>query len=186
MLLRYVDDTFQTTFITTIGVDCRIKTIELNGKRIKLQIWDTAGQERLRSISTSYCRGAMGVFVVYDITLLGSFDHLTEWLRYIENHAPLDVEKVLIGNKCDCSEERSVSEEKGRMLAEQLNIPFLETSSKSCINIKEAFELIATLIYKKQSSSSKPSHSPDKPDKTDNIRLPEGESLVQKQNKCSC
>ena len=60
LLLRYANDSFSPTFITTIGIDFKIKTIELGGKVIKLQIWDTAGQERFRTITTSYFRGAQG------------------------------------------------------------------------------------------------------------------------------
>jgi small GTP-binding protein len=52
LLLRFSDDSFTPSFITTIGIDFKIRTIELDGKRIKLQIWDTAGQERFRTITT--------------------------------------------------------------------------------------------------------------------------------------
>mmetsp|Transcript_35696 Transcript_35696/g.93041 ORF Transcript_35696/g.93041 Transcript_35696/m.93041 type:complete len:99 (+) Transcript_35696:134-430(+) len=52
LLLRFSDDSFTTSFITTIGIDFKIRTIDLDGKRVKLQIWDTAGQERFRTICT--------------------------------------------------------------------------------------------------------------------------------------
>uniref|UniRef100_A0A673FYW0 small monomeric GTPase n=1 Tax=Sinocyclocheilus rhinocerous TaxID=307959 RepID=A0A673FYW0_9TELE len=61
VLFRFSDDAFNTTFISTIGIDFKIKTVELQGKKIKLQIWDTAGQERFHTITTSYYRGAMGI-----------------------------------------------------------------------------------------------------------------------------
>jgi len=61
------------SFITTIGIDFKIRTIELDGKRFKLQIWDTAGQERFRTITTAYYRGAMGILLVYDVTDEKSF-----------------------------------------------------------------------------------------------------------------
>ena len=64
---RFSDDAFNTTFISTIGIDFKIKTIELRGKKIKLQIWDTAGQERFHTITTSYYRGAMGNFYLFVI-----------------------------------------------------------------------------------------------------------------------
>ncbi|KAF6030687.1 RAB10 [Bugula neritina] len=73
LLFRFSDDAFNTTFISTIGIDFKIKTVDLGGKKIKLQIWDTAGQERFHTITTSYYRGAMGIILVYDITIK---DHL--------------------------------------------------------------------------------------------------------------
>jgi len=81
---RFSDDAFNTTFISTIGIDFKIKTIEMNGKKIKLQIWDTAGQERFHTITTSYYRGAMGIMLVYDITNAKSFDNIAKWLRNIQ------------------------------------------------------------------------------------------------------
>ncbi|KAL5130223.1 Ras-related protein RABE1a [Glycine soja] len=74
LLLRFSDGSFTTSFITTIGIDFKIRTIELDGKRIKLQIWDTAGQERFRTITTAYYRGAMGILLVYDVTDEASFN----------------------------------------------------------------------------------------------------------------
>ncbi|KAJ8538363.1 hypothetical protein K7X08_014903 [Anisodus acutangulus] len=76
LLLRFSDGSFTTSFITTIGIDFKIRTIELDGKRIKLQIWDTAGQERFRTITTAYYRGAMGILLVYDVTDESSFNRV--------------------------------------------------------------------------------------------------------------
>ena len=84
ILFRFSDDAFNNTFISTIGIDFKIKTIELRGKKIKLQIWDTAGQERFHTITTSYYRGAMGIMLVYDITNSKSFDNIAKWLRNIQ------------------------------------------------------------------------------------------------------
>lgn len=72
-LLRFSEDSFTPSFITTIGIDFKIRTIDLDGKRVKLQIWDTAGQERFRTITTAYYRGAMGILLVYDVTDERSF-----------------------------------------------------------------------------------------------------------------
>uniref|UniRef100_A0A7N9DFX5 small monomeric GTPase n=1 Tax=Macaca fascicularis TaxID=9541 RepID=A0A7N9DFX5_MACFA len=84
VLFRFSEDAFNSTFISTIGIDFKIRTIELDGKRIKLQIWDTAGQERFRTITTAYYRGAMGIMLVYDITNEKSFDNIRNWIRNIE------------------------------------------------------------------------------------------------------
>jgi Ras-related protein Rab-8A len=79
LLLRFSDDAFNTSFITTIGIDFKIRTVEIDNKRCKLQIWDTAGQERFRTITTAYYRGAMGILLVYDITDEQSFANIRNW-----------------------------------------------------------------------------------------------------------
>uniref|UniRef100_A0A3Q0RJ83 small monomeric GTPase n=1 Tax=Amphilophus citrinellus TaxID=61819 RepID=A0A3Q0RJ83_AMPCI len=84
VLFRFSEDAFNSTFISTIGIDFKIRTIELDGKKIKLQIWDTAGQERFRTITTAYYRGAMGIMLVYDITNEKSFENIKNWIRNIE------------------------------------------------------------------------------------------------------
>ena len=109
LLLGYSDNNFNNNFIPTIGIDFKIKTIELHGKKIKLQIWDTAGQERFISITTSYYRGAMGIMLVYDVTNSKSFDNISKWLRNIQEHSNPDVEKIILGNKCDMEDRRVVS-----------------------------------------------------------------------------
>ncbi|KPP68297.1 RAB8A, member RAS oncogene family,-like, partial [Scleropages formosus] len=113
VLFRFSEDAFNSTFISTIGIDFKIRTVELDGKKIKLQIWDTAGQERFRTITTAYYRGAMGIMLVYDITNEKSFDNIKNWIRNIEEHASADVEKMILGNKCDVNDKRQVSKERG-------------------------------------------------------------------------
>jgi Ras-related protein Rab-8A len=108
LLFRFSEDAFNNTFISTIGIDFKIRVVDLDGKRVKLQIWDTAGQERFRTITTAYYRGAMGILLVYDITSERSFENIKNWMRNIEDHASADVEKMIIGNKCDKNSERQV------------------------------------------------------------------------------
>uniref|UniRef100_A0A8D2N1U8 Ras-related protein SEC4 n=2 Tax=Passeriformes TaxID=9126 RepID=A0A8D2N1U8_ZONAL len=131
------------------GIDFKIRTIELDGKRIKLQIWDTAGQERFRTITTAYYRGAMGIMLVYDITNEKSFENIRNWVRNIEEHASPDVEKMILGNKCDANDKRQVSREQGEKLAASFGIKFMETSAKANINIENAFFTLARDIKAK-------------------------------------
>ena len=102
-------DLENSLFLHFSGIDFKIRTIELDGKKIKLQIWDTAGQERFRTITTAYYRGAMGIMLVYDITNEKSFDNIKNWIRNIEEHASADVEKMILGNKCDMNDRRQVN-----------------------------------------------------------------------------
>ncbi|CAN6929924.1 unnamed protein product [Brassica oleracea var. botrytis] len=140
LLLRFSDGSFTTSFITTIGIDFKIRTIELDGKRIKLQIWDTAGQERFRTITTAYYRGAMGILLVYDVTDESSFNNIRNWIRNIEQHASDNVNKILVGNKADMDEsKRAVPTSKGQALADEYGIKFFETSAKTNLNVEEVF-----------------------------------------------
>jgi Ras-related protein Rab-10 len=152
ILFRFSDDAFNTTFISTIGIDFKIKTIEEGGKKIKLQIWDTAGQERFHTITTSYYRGAMGILLVYDITNQKSFENISKWLRNIDEHANEDVEKIILGNKCDMEDSRVVPKEKGQAIAREHGISFMETSAKANINIEKAFHELAQSILSKQTT----------------------------------
>uniref|UniRef100_A0A1A7XG44 small monomeric GTPase n=1 Tax=Iconisemion striatum TaxID=60296 RepID=A0A1A7XG44_9TELE len=149
VLFRFSEDAFNSTFISTIGIDFKIRTIELDGKKIKLQIWDTAGQERFRTITTAYYRGAMGIMLVYDITNEKSFDNIKNWIRNIEEHASSDVEKMVLGNKCDINDKRQVSKERGEKLGLEYGIKFMETSAKSNINVENAFLTLARDIKTK-------------------------------------
>mmetsp|Transcript_53485 Transcript_53485/g.48094 ORF Transcript_53485/g.48094 Transcript_53485/m.48094 type:complete len:206 (+) Transcript_53485:108-725(+) len=146
LLLRFCDASFTQSFITTIGIDFKIKTVEINGQKVKLQIWDTAGQERFRTITTAYYRGAMGILLVYDITDETSFGNVKNWIRNIEQHASKSTVLLLVGNKCDLNDERLISYEQGQDLADEYNMKFFETSAKSDVNVQEAFLQIATDI----------------------------------------
>ncbi|MBW0490379.1 hypothetical protein O181_030094 [Austropuccinia psidii MF-1] len=143
LLLRFCDDAYTPSFITTIGIDFKIRTIEVDGKRIKLQIWDTAGQERFRTITTAYYRGAMGILLVYDVTDSKSFENIRTWHSNIDQHASEGVNKILIGNKSDAVDKKVIDESQGRELAAELGILFMETSAKANINVEEAFFSLA-------------------------------------------
>ncbi|KAF2729025.1 NCA2-domain-containing protein [Polyplosphaeria fusca] len=157
---RINEDSFTPSFITTIGIDFKIRTIELDGKRVKLQIWDTAGQERFRTITTAYYRGAMGILLVYDVTDERSFNNIRTWFSNVEQHATEGVNKILIGNKCDWEEKRAISTERGQALADELGIPFLEVSAKSNINVDKAFYSLATDIKKRLVDSARTDQGP--------------------------
>jgi len=149
LLLRFSDDSFTPSFITTIGIDFKIRTIELDGKRIKLQIWDTAGQERFRTITTAYYRGAMGILLVYDVTDEKSFGNIRNWIRNIEQHATESVNKMLIGNKCDMVDKKVIETARGKALADEYGIKFLETSAKTGAGVEDAFITLAKDIKKR-------------------------------------
>lgn len=105
--MRYSDDSFTSSFITTIGIDFKIKSILVDDSKVKLQIWDTAGQERFRTITTAYYRGAMGILLIYDVSDENSFVNVRNWMRQIDQNAAENVNRVLIGNKADVDTENA-------------------------------------------------------------------------------
>lgn len=114
---------------------------------MKAQIWDTAGQERYRAITSAYYRGAVGAFLVYDITKRQSFDNTQRWLRELRNHADANIVIMMAGNKSDLNHLRSVSEKDGQSMAETEGLSFLETSALEATNVEKAFQTILTEIY---------------------------------------
>ena len=148
LLLRFADDTFTESYISTIGVDFKIRTIELDNKMIKLQIWDTAGQERFRTITSSYYRGAQGIIVVYDVADKESYSNVKQWLHEIDRYASENVKKLLVGNKCDLVDKRQVTYEEAVEEAAHMGTTFLETSAKNKLNVEEAFIAMAKEIKK--------------------------------------
>ncbi|KQK08318.1 ras-related protein RIC1 [Brachypodium distachyon] len=179
LLLRFADDSYLESYISTIGVDFKIRTVEQDGKTIKLQIWDTAGQERFRTITSSYYRGAHGIIVVYDVTDQESFNNVKQWLNEIDRYASENVNKLLVGNKCDLAESRVVSYEAGKALADEIGIPFLETSAKDATNVEKAFMTMAAEI--KNRMASQPAANASKP-ATVQMR---GQPVAQQNGCCS-
>lgn len=149
LLLRFADDAFTDSYITTIGVDFRFKTIPVEKKTIKLQIWDTAGQERFRTITSAYYRGADGIILVYDICDQESFSHVDDWLSEVNRYVNENTCKILIGNKSDMTSDRQVSTEEATKKAENLGIALIECSAKDATNVEAAFQMMSSELIKK-------------------------------------
>ncbi|MGH0163390.1 UNVERIFIED_CONTAM: hypothetical protein FKN15_074410 [Acipenser sinensis] len=130
---------------STIGVDFTMKTMDIQGKRVKLQIWDTAGQERFRTITQSYYRSANGAIIAYDISKKGTFASVPRWIEDVKKYAGSNIVQLLIGNKSDLTELREVPFEEAQALASQFDVfDTVETSAKDCSNVEEAFAKVAS------------------------------------------
>ncbi|XP_040082225.1 ras-related protein Rab-15 isoform X3 [Oryx dammah] len=114
LLCRFTDNEFHSSHISTIGVDFKMKTIEVDGIKVRIQIWDTAGQERYQTITKQYYRRAQGIFLVYDISSERSYQHIMKWVSDVDEYAPEGVQKILIGNKADEEQKRQVGREQGQ------------------------------------------------------------------------
>jgi len=155
LLIRFTDDAFDEHIQSTIGVDFKVKHLELNNKRIKLTVWDTAGQERFRTLTSSYYRGAQGVVMVYDVTRRDSFDNLDHWLKEVKLYSPNNGEgvvKLLVGNKIDLSEgsngeyNRQVDRHEAEEWARNQGMLFLEASAKTKTGVQESFMEVVNKI----------------------------------------
>eukprot|EP00942_MAST-04A_sp_MAST-4A-sp1_P000550 g550.t1 len=140
LLIRFAEDSFSPELLSTVGIDYKIKTLEIKDKRVKMEIWDTAGQERFRTITTAYYRGATGIMLVYDVTSEKSFKQINEWLKLIDKHASENVVKILVANKCDVSgDKRVVSRERAQAQADEFGLKIMETSALSGLNVEDVF-----------------------------------------------
>lgn len=149
LLLRFTDDEFlgPEESAATIGVDYKIKSIVVAGKKYKLSIWDTAGQERFRTLTSSYYRGAHGVIVAYDVTQRSTFDSLSTWFSELETFSSSpDVVKIVVGNKVDKEFSRVVSTEEGQAFADSRGCLFVECSAKKGEGVSGAFDELVNKI----------------------------------------
>ncbi|KAJ8407004.1 hypothetical protein AAFF_G00292800 [Aldrovandia affinis] len=152
LMERFTDDTFCEACKSTVGVDFKIKTVELRGKKIRLQIWDTAGQERFNSITSAYYRGAKGIVLVYDITKQETFEDLPKWMKMIDKYASEEAELLLVGNKLDCETDRVITRQQGERFASRISgMRFCEASAKDNFNVDEIFLKLVNDILNKLS-----------------------------------
>ena len=152
LLIKYVRDSFEENHTPTLGVEFLSKIITTEKHRIQLQLWDTAGQELFRSVTRGYYRGSAGALLLFDLTNLDSFEHITQWLKDIKDLARPDVATLLLGNKLDIVEEepekRKVSRERAEKFAEENGMLYFETSAKTGEGILEAMNSCVAAIEK--------------------------------------
>lgn len=161
LIHRFAHRSFNPYFVSTIGVDYEVKTIDVDGKRVKMQLWDCAGNERFRTITTSYYRGAHAVMLVFDVNDESSLDSIPSWIREVQDHTnPNQPGKILlIGNKSDLHLQgntnpasKLIGDQKqvefqlpDRIveLLERVNGRFILTSAKNNLQVDAAFKQMA-------------------------------------------
>ena len=150
LIIKYIDNKFSNVYMSTIGFDLKHKQINLkDGTEAKIMIYDTAGQERFKSLAANYIKKANGILLVYDIADHSTFENIGVWMESITEEKGDKLPIVLVGNKADLTDERQVSNEEGKNLAENKGFHFYETSCKNGTNINECFLDLAELVYEK-------------------------------------
>lgn len=149
LLLRWSKNDFNPDSTPTIGVEFATKTLQIDGKLVKVHVWDTAGQEQFRALTTAYYRGAVGALIVYDITSASSFESLNHWIDEVRENTPSDITCLLIGNKSDLNDMRCVTTDEGIAYGKEKKMTFMETSAKDGFHTEEAFDtLIKSIVHK--------------------------------------
>ncbi|XP_070170477.1 ras-related protein Rab-27A [Polyergus mexicanus] len=158
-LYQYTDGTFNSRFVSTVGIDFKEKRViyqTANGRsqRVHLQLWDTAGQERFRSLTTAFYRDSMGFLLIFDLTNELSFLEVRNWLEQLRTHAYCDdPDIILCGNKSDLEDKRVISEHKARDLAERHGLVYLETSAATGQNVERAVEILLDRVMRRMEAT---------------------------------
>jgi len=147
ILSKYLKNNFDPDSKATVGVEFGTKNIEIDNKKIKVQIWDTAGQERYKSITSTYYKGAKGAFIVYDITRKSTFDNIDKWIGDLKNNGDENMIVYLVGNKSDLNDMREVRKDEAMTKSEKYNIAFSETSALYGDNIHKIFQDLMEKVY---------------------------------------
>nr|XP_054763102.1 ras-related protein Rab-22A-like [Lytechinus pictus] len=157
---RFQSDQFNERYQATIGATFTTKHITDGDREYTFFIWDTAGKERFRALAPLYYRGASAAILVYDITSKNSFDCIPYWISELKKHGPPDIIIVLVGNKCDCSDDvRQIPKRFSTSYATEKGIFFFETSAKTGENVEEILleigrRLPDNLVYIKTETTS--------------------------------
>ena len=177
LIKRYTKDQFGGVYLTTVGIDFQDKTIEIEDKKVKLQVWDTAGQERFRNVAKNYFQSSNGFLLVFDITDKESFQKLNDfWMDQLNMHAPKKAKSVLVGNKSDLAGQRQVSIEDAEEFAKGNNLKYYEVSAKEGTKVVELFFYLANEIYQ--------SHTYEENNYNKNITLKKEKSKKKDKKKC--
>jgi small GTP-binding protein len=155
LMNRYVDNVFEVNIMGTAGLDLKKKVVEINKEKVKVYIFDTAGQERFRTIAKNQYKKADAIIIIYDVTDRKSFECVNDWINSIKSDVDPVMERLLIGNKIDLVNERTVSQKEGNKIAEKYAMPFIETSAKESLNVEEAFIKVINNLYYKDKKNCK-------------------------------
>jgi len=150
LLHRYVEGKFSADTRMTIGVEFFLKETEINGNQCTLQLWDFGGQERFRFLLESYVLGAKGAMLMFDLTRMSSLENLEQWLNIVRKGDP-NLPVLFLGTKLDLADEIQVDDDYAQSFLNEYNlIDFLKISSKTGVNVSQAFNMLTQKILERQ------------------------------------
>ena len=155
IVTQYISHKFVQDSQPTIGVEMFNKDFQINEDKVSAQIWDTAGQEKYNALTSSYYKGAKGALVVYDITQESTFLKVEQFVKDLREKSDKNVYMILVGNKIDLEENRKVSKEEGKILADKLKMGFFEVSAKNGTGIEDLFKNLIDNVYEKNNREFK-------------------------------
>ena len=155
IVTQYISHKFVQDSQPTIGVEMFNKDFQINEDKVMAQIWDTAGQEKYNALTSSYYKGAKGALVVYDITQESTFLKVEQFVKDLREKSDKNVYMILVGNKIDLEENRKVSKEEGKILADKLKMGFFEVSAKNGTGIEDLFKNLIDNVYEKNNREFK-------------------------------
>lgn len=149
LIIRYLDDKFDESLLTTESTDIRIKKIEKDDKILYINIWDTIGQEKFRNMTENFIKGADGVILVCDVTNKKSYEELKNWVNYLNSNFNKDeIITILIENKIDLVQNREVLKKGLENYKKKYKFKIYSTSAKTGEGVQQAFDYLIKKIIK--------------------------------------
>lgn len=163
ILSQFVQETYDKNMPATVGAAFLTKIVTTESGPIRLQLWDTAGQEKYRSLAPMYYRSAAAALLVFDVTSKSSLENLKNWNQEICEKAPAGIQIFVVGNKIDAVDDRVVSSDAGRAMAQELGASYyFETSAKTGEGINNLFNKVAETDISHDQQIDKPVSKPTK------------------------
>ena len=153
LIIRLVNGSFVDFYDPTIEDAYRIARA-IDGVQCVFSILDTAGDDDYSALRDFYITKTSIFVVVYSVADRGSFDEMRSTIHHIRDLRKNDDPIILVGNKCDLEDERRVSTEEGRVLADEFGVSFIETSAKDNKNVEEIVQVVAGIACSNNNSNS--------------------------------
>jgi len=150
---RYLTGLFNAEYKITVGVDFHVKNLQIEGKKVTLQIWDFAGETQFRFLLPTYVKGASGGIFMFDVARPSSLQHIVDWMEIINIHVQKykkELPIIMVGGKIDLEKNREITKEEAHKIAKAKNlIDCIECSAKTGKNVEDIFISIARKMMEK-------------------------------------